>query len=104
MNKELKEQARKEFDERFVSEDTIDSMNSAGEECYSSVRYVNTDSTDDFTYFIDSIIDKTVQHEQERIIGILNKHRHELDIISIDCSYWMDNTISLITNKNDINK
>lgn len=92
VNEELKQQARKEFDERFRTSKT-----------YQTIKERNIKS------FIDSLINHTVQMERERIVGIIGK------LVTVDITdqsgkmvreqlISKDSLLSLITNKSDINQ
>ena len=112
MNKELKEQAHKEFDERFCSftlsadercnecvHKTFDGS-SVADYCGSADEYIKS--------FIDSLIDKTVQMTEERIVEyVTNPTRNGISSmfqLEGDEKYVNANQlISLITNKSDIN-
>lgn len=107
MNEELKQQAHKEFKEKF----TIDG---------NRWIFFDRDSPEPVIDFIDSLIDKTVQMTEERIVERLEQEFGDWDIIedgtnpayitqigkgglySVDG--FIDELISLITNKSDINK
>lgn len=107
MNQELKQRARKEFDERFVKK-PVDWRENHGWE----VPYVNS-RADNLKSFIDSIIDETVQMTEERIVGViedyrktewLNLHDRKKYKEQIEMRDTIDKIISLITNNSDINK
>ena len=91
---ELKEQAREEF--RKIGNGAVRFL-ATRNECYE---------------FIDSLIDKTVQMTDERIVGMIEKLDYKIVATSGLGEYYakegVKNTkqaiISLITNKNDINK
>lgn len=85
-NQEIKNQAHKEFTERFVREDGL----------------LDKYSHDEILFFIDSLIDRTVQMTEERIVEIIRAVGHQQEDDTIWCD--MDELISLITNKSDINK
>ena len=70
MNKELKEQAHKEFDEKF-SHIRVGKRMILLSEAY---PYTYTE----LKSFIDSLIDKTVQISEERIVGIIEKAQEVL--------------------------
>ena len=105
MNQELKEQAHKEFDKKF--EEHKNGKNSIG------IQYIDAPETT-FKSFIDSIIDKTVQHEQDRIVEIIEDWTptkytgYGVSPIAMTLDDHKRNfskeLISLITNKSDINK
>lgn len=106
MNQELKEQARKEFDERFVKK-PVDWRENHGWE----VPYVNS-RADNLKSFIDSLIDKTVQYERERIAKWVDKNTGpggDTPYPELMCFIAEEKDFdvaikSLITNKSDINK
>lgn len=102
MNKELKQQAHKEF-ELVVG---ITSIGETNEEHQKRIRK-----------FIDSIIDKTVQMTEERIVGLIKERKDHIyqtaqrDAVNPNgYDYYrimlnsIDDIISLITNNSDINK
>lgn len=116
MNQELKQRAHKEFDEKFPIAYSHNALLGA---------YVSKNASVDIkTTFIDSLIDRTVQMTEERIVGkILNeetlqykypkinkKNTHFVKEVQLVKGYnWaidrMRVVISdLITNKSDINK
>ena len=105
MNKELKEQAHKEFDEKFgFLKEFISKDNDFGEKDWN-----------DIVNHIDSIIDKTVQSERERIVGIAIKYIRSGEVSGSfsgacdcsDCDKYEEKVRkdlkSLITNKSNIN-
>lgn len=94
MNEELKQQARKEFRKQFV------------------VKCSDGEVLKDLPpklalRYIDSLIDRTVQKSEERIVGIL---QDICDMCSGDLPEHEDiwrfahNKLSLITKKSDVNK
>lgn len=89
---ELKEQVHKEFNQKFVS--LSDIIQKKG---FTGLR-------DDLESFNDSLIDKTVQHEQERILQDLENAVKHTDNIEMKTFLYVDQIKSLITNKSDINK
>ena len=108
---EIKNQARKEFDERYKRK-------MLGKTLGYDIAHQQ-----DLKFFIDSIIDRTVQMTGERVVNNiienLNKHIEESEIalkesegedceITKDYKLAIENVItmikSLITNKSDINK
>lgn len=111
MNQELKEQAHKEFDERF--EPTITGQ--GGQDLL--MRNIILEHNKDIKSFIDYLIDKTVQHERERIVSKLkNKQKtlkREIEKYSVlpfhrDAGevrgelVMVTDTISIITNKSEL--
>ena len=83
---EIKKQAREEFDSIFRGQ--ITETRGRESEMYK---------------FIDSLIDKTVLHEQERIVGICNDYIEGVNGCD-DVKIVRDRILSLITNKSDSNK
>lgn len=55
---------RDRFYKEFVSTDTVDSINSAGEECYVETRYLNTEEPEEIIKFIEQELNK----EREEIV------------------------------------
>ena len=127
MNQELKQQAHKEFDERFPCKCKIcklEGVNTFGE-CFCSYSKSTHiwERPEIIKSFIDSLIDKTVQMTEgrivENIIENLKKHIEESEtelkkLEGEDCEITKDYKLaienimtmlkSLITNKSDINK
>lgn len=98
--KELKEQVHKEFDE-ILSNKTL------GEQIYTDFGYGCMEcggglKEEWVKSFIDSLIDKTVQMTEERIVAGLNLI--ELSGKPEGFELAIDDIISLITNKSGINK
>ena len=97
MNQELKEQARKEFEinnEALLLE-------------YISRAYPSGNISKLYLEVRESLIDKTVQHEQDRIVGVIEKNRDDYGQRPYDWhgyKHASNDIISLITNKSDINK
>ncbi len=97
---ELKKQAHKEF-EKILDEIIADEENSECNVGYYKESYLNR---------LDSLIDKTVQMERERIVALIEKLKNNVQHTHMggcfDCSkdLILDDIISLITNKSDINK
>jgi len=90
MNQELKEQAHKEFDEKFAK-----------------LRGLRPHlDFEDLWLFIDSLIDKTVQIERERVFEIIKKEKLTWTNQSIGYKAVesVEMALSEITNKSDINK
>ena len=102
MNKELKEQARKELEEKKF--ETI-----LGGYCWFQDGGNGGYEYEDILKIIDSIIDKTVQQTQEKIVGIIESLMDEntyteQDGIRYDtmlANKTLQKAIFLITNKND---
>lgn len=92
MNQELKEQARKEFRNRFSSPSGLAKIGYSTVDC----RPVED--------FIDSLIDKTVQKIEDRIVGLVEEIKSDIE----DDGYgrgWnnsLNKIISLITNKSEL--
>ena len=96
MNKELKEQARKDFRNKFKGWILQDEN-----ETYRSFEIIEA--------FQDSLIDKTVQMTEERIVEMIRAKQKSLRFRNlgkgrVDFELGLEQAISLITNKNDINK
>ena len=99
MNKELKEQAHKEFDEKFKSickKHIIEKYLCDPESFY--IKNAQT-FVDSLYFLIDSLIDKTVLQKQERVVEELKLSRMFFYATQED----KDEVVSLITNKSDIN-
>lgn len=100
MNKELKEHAHKEFDDTFINEVwkilKLPNVNDLRKQ--QRILELYRKSTD-------SIIDKTVLSEQDRIVGIIeNAQDNYLDINSYETYAELESLKSLITNKSYLNK
>lgn len=119
MNQELKQRAHKEFDEKFPIAYSHNALLGA---------YVSKNASVDIkTTFIDSLIDRTVQMTEERIVGIAKQRKnfitlHSQEAIMEFINYRkldekmateiQDSIIDIvddafnpiITNKSDINK
>jgi hypothetical protein len=109
MKQELKEQAHKEFDELWKELRMKD--NTSFEEIPADTQ---------FKKLIDSLIDKTVQYEQDRIAQKVNAQLevffdwaeqvkakeigHWVMMYGISPQEFRKSVLSLITNKSDINK
>lgn len=91
MNKELKEQAHKEFNK--VLQEALHYYN--GELVSISNSHIHE--------YLDSIIDKTVQYEQDRLLQDLEYAVKHTDNIEMKTFLYTDQIIHLITNKSDIN-
>lgn len=96
MNKELKEQADRELEnvEKYYCPDL-----------YSQPDDDNLYLGKDVKSFIDSLIDKTVQMTEERIVKGIKKLQEANYRVGNkkEKVYWADDIKSLITNKSDIN-
>lgn len=104
MNKELKEQAMEDImtilKEKTVIAETDDECSITGLIYKKKINYV-----------LDSLIEKTVQSERDRIVGIIEKQRliktsneGGVDFMIREAGNAIINDIiSLITNKSDIN-
>lgn len=117
MNQELKEQAHKEFEEKKLV---------TGAMWLVKMWEKNKNNTeieielpehikDEFRYLIDSLINKTVQMTEERIVGVIKHMLLEINFLEgitgeknreivIKNHRKMKEYFSLITNKSDINK
>lgn len=82
MNKELKEQTIEEFIEEFGEYCPISNQKTVPE------KYIN---------FIDSLIDKTVQMTEERVVGVIDNY---FNTVMFD-EWSSGELISRITNKSD---
>lgn len=94
MNEELKEQAHKEF------------MNEFREDIYKTVPTDMDVKIEKVLNFIDSLIDKTVQIERERVFEIIKKEKLTWanQSIGYKAVESVEMALSEITNKSDINK
>lgn len=102
MNKELKEQMHKEFREKFV---TFKSWSN------DSVGISVKTTPEDIENFMDSLIDKTVQLSEERMLNNVLEIIEEIDPSTVRGTskiYWgnvlREKVKSLITKESDINK
>lgn len=96
MTQEIKEWAHKEFDEKYGNAQT--------ESNCSPDKVLIGILLSDFKSFIDSLIDRTVQKTEERIVGVIGDLKSELHESGHHIRRQaLDDIISLITNKSDIN-
>lgn len=97
---EIKQQAREEFDERFC-----ENAYCSEEKVIPSFKNGKEVRVKDIKSFIDSLIDKTVQQTEERIVGIARKLQEEGLNVQVEGDYYINfrDLESLITNKSDIN-
>ena len=98
---EIKQQAHKEFEDVIEHLPTLDNS-----------RNLNNKWKKKFLFLIDSLIDKTVQITEDRIVGKITppekwkqclKSFDGQDEICSLCGFNPEKLISLITNKSDIN-
>lgn len=116
MNQELKDQAHKEFDEK-VKELKSAEFNSIGETAVFQFGYrLKDDNRSVWTItdwggiksFMDSIIDKTVQKTQDRIVGMIQTRcdlaNTTAETVGEEIMYesCKEKIISLITNKSEL--
>lgn len=103
MNKELKEQVKQYFEANLLDGDKM-------EDCGKAVITIDQD----FIEIFDSLIDKTVQMTEERIVGVIKQMLLDINFLegitgeeNRDIVYKnhkkMKEYLSLITNKSDIN-
>lgn len=145
MNEELKQQAHKEFDDLFLTKskccnaDVRKLLARKNNDLYCKTcgrfcKEIEKTKADDIKSFLDSLIDKTVQKTEERIVGMmaeflkdelgykgkyieqdLSKKNHGTCCYCSECGHFNDECVcknnrihkfmqSLITNKSDINK
>lgn len=98
---ELKQQAQEEFYEKFIPP-TI--KNYAEQLVVEKIGIPMIPS--ELKDFIDSLIDRTVQMTEERLMGIITKRQEDGLNVQIEGDYYINfrDLESLITNKSDINK
>lgn len=105
MKEELKERAHKEFDELLLE--------LQGQTDYS--KYIGSFHRAKVKSFIDSLIDKTVQKTEDRIVGLIEKLRRTEPLYIGEIQYrfyegnvdWvyngaLDDLLPLITNKSEL--
>lgn len=105
---EIKQQAHKEFDKKFVKDSTM-----------TNVRLIERQNPNEIKSFLDSLIDRTVQMTEERIVNKLKNKQKSLkkeikkyktlpfyrEAGEVRGEFIMvSELISLITNKSEINK
>lgn len=104
MNKELKQQTHKEFEEQFLK--SVKRIEYSWEESEKTSRW--QDMATELKSSIDSLIDKTVQQERDRIVGIIEAKMHTGTKGMAQYGMGYDDAIcdiiSLIDNKSDINE
>jgi len=100
---EIKQQAHTEFVKSFVK------MSLTNRPTFYGIKF---EDLDEVCYFIDSLIDRTVQMTEERVVGIVEKQKliktsseGGVDFMIREAgNAIINNIISLITNKSEINK
>lgn len=110
MNQELKEQTHKEFDKCSIKlewkekPEIADILQNISDIAFEKQKI-------EVHKLLDSLIDKTVQHEQDRIVGIMEDYfNSEMEqnkgsrLVYEQLGEDKIRIISLITNKSDINK
>lgn len=111
MNQELKEQAHKEFDEKYIKK-AEQFYKTAVSDQVAPYRH-QLETLLDIKQDIDSLIDKTVQTTEERIVDLIERQYGDVVTTNKDvaiphnCLEYetaLDDIITLITNKGDINK
>lgn len=105
---EIKQQAHTEFVKSFVK------MSLTNRPTFYGIKF---EDLDEVCYFIDSLIDRTVQMTEERVVGMIKKSRRIEPLYigetqfrfyegNVDWVYngALDDLTNLITNKSEINK